>query len=536
MQENQTSPQSSPEASVYVLVIDLGSSGIKGALVSDTGDVVARAFEQNDTQLFPKGGAEQDARLWWANVKKVAKEVIRESKVPPEKIEAVCCDSQYSVVVPIDEHGEPLMNAVHWLDQRGAPYNHEISKGFPSVQGYGLGKILKWIRLTGMAPMKSGLDSLGHILYIKNELPDIYKKTYKFVEPMDYLTARLTGRITASQHTVVMMMVASNREWGLREYNDQLMKLGGVDKEKFPELLPNGGVIGPLCPAVAEELGLSPSTRVISGIMDNQAASIGAGVVDDFDGLLIVATTLSLNGHVPFKKTDINTSIASVPSCLKDKYVLLCEQGLGGKCIEYYLKNFVYPEDEFNLGSMPEDAYERLNRIAEEVPPGSDGILFLPWLNGAITPVQNPTARGGFFNLSLNSTRSQMTRSVMEGVAFCSRSALRPLEKFMGRKLDHLKFAGGGALSDVWSQIYADIMEIPIHQVADPVDATCRGAALNGLVVLGRLTLDQIPGLINVKRIYEPIASNRAVYRKMYSQFRAVFKNNRKVFAALNSE
>ena len=170
----------------YILSIDLGSGGHKAAIVADSGEVIASAGGSITTHLLPHGGAEQDPTQWWDGVKQAARQVIRESNVAPEDIVAIGCDSQWSVVVPVDEHAEPLMRAVHWMDTRGGPHNCKITAGFPSIQGYGMFKLLKWIKLTGLAPTHSGMDSLGHVLFIKHERPEIYAKTHKFLEPMDY--------------------------------------------------------------------------------------------------------------------------------------------------------------------------------------------------------------------------------------------------------------------------------------------------------------------------------------------------------------
>ncbi|MFH2131727.1 MAG: FGGY-family carbohydrate kinase, partial [bacterium] len=315
---------------------------------------------------------------------------------------------------------------------------------------------------------------------------------------------------------------------------EPLLKLSGLDRKKLPELLPSDGIVGRITPSVAAELGLSPETQVVCGMYDNQAAIAGAGIVDLREGLLLVSTTLSINGYISSKKTDIIRSIASIPSCLPGKYMLLCEQGLGGKCLEYHLKNIVCHDDGLNPGGMPEDAYERLNGMAAEVPAGSGNALFLPWLSGAFAPSENKNARGGFFNLSLETNRCHLTRAVMEGVAFNSRAALGSVEKFMGCHFKSLRFAGGGALSDIWAQAYADILQIPIHQMDDPVQVTCRGAGLIGLVRLGHLPLDEIPRRVKIKQTLEPIEAHRAVYDKLFRQFRAIFKNNQKVFNALN--
>jgi len=535
MQETAHEEKPIQNSSRYVLAIDLGSGGHKAAIVSDSGEVIASAEESITTHMLPDGGAEQDPEEWWSGAKKTAKKVIRDSGVSAKDIVAVGCDSQWSVVVPVNEHAEPLMNAVHWLDTRGGKYNRQIAGGFPRIQGYNLFKVLKWIKMTGMAPTHSGVDSLGHVLFIKNERPDIYAKTYKFLEPMDYLTSRLTGKITATQKTMTIFMIMDNRHWGSLEYSDELLKYAGVEREKFPELIPNDGVVGTLNPSVAEEFGLKPSTQVIAGIGDSNASTIGSGAVLDFEAIIYIGTSYYMNCHVPFKKTDINHMMGSLPCPFKSKYMMVAEQGTGGRCVEHYLKNIVFPDDEFNTGPKPDDAYERFNTIASRAPAGSGGVIFLPWLNGSFAPSENQHARGGFMNMSLKTTRSHMTRAVMEGLAYNNRWAKGAAEKFIGRSIQGFRFSGGGALSDLWSQIHADVLGVPIHQVDDPVNTTVRGTALLALVSLGYRSIDEIPGLIRIKQVFEPDEANRAIYDKMYVQYRQLFKQNKKIFAALNA-
>lgn len=527
-------PADKSNSTKYVLAIDLGSGSYKAAIVADTGEVVASAEENITTYLLPDGGAEQDPDEWWNGAKKAAQRVIAQSKVLPEDIVAVGCDSQWSVAVPVNRHGEPLMRAVHWLDTRGGRYNRQIMGGFPNIKGYGLFKLLKWIKLTGMVPTYSGVDSLGHVLFIKNERPDIYARTHKFLEPMDYLTSRLTGKITATQKTMSIFMVTDNRQWGTLEYNDELLSLAGVEREKFPDLIPNDGVVGPLDRSVAEELGLLPSTRVIAGIGDSNASAIGSGAVRDFETIIYIGTSYYMNCHVPFKKTDINHMMGSLPSPFPSKYMLFAEQGTGGKCVEHFLKNIVYPDDEFNTGPKPEDAYERFNTIATQAPAGSGGVIFLPWLNGSIAPSENFHVRGGYMNISLKTTRSHMTRAIMEGLAYNNRWVMGAAEKFIGRSIERFRFSGGGALSDVWAQIHADVLGVPIHQVDDPINTTVRGTALLALVSLGYRSVAEIPELIKIKQVFEPDGANRPMYDRMYTQYRKLFKKNKKIFTALN--
>jgi xylulokinase len=534
MQKQGTNTPPPSQSVRYVLAFDLGSGGLKAAVVDDTGQVAASVSEPVTTYLLPEGGAEQDPLEWWESLCRAAKRVIHDSGVPTEAIAAVCCDSQFSVAVAVDQHGDPLMRAIHWMDTRGGPYNRRITGGFPRVQGYGLFKLFKWIRLTGLVPTRSGVDSLGHVLFIKHERPDIYARTYKFLEPMDFLTARLTGKITATQKTMVPFVIMDNRRWGSLQYSRDLLNLAGLEEEKFPALIANDGIIGPLSPSVAEALGLPPSTPVVAGIADSNASAIGAGAVQDYDAIIYIGTSQYMTCHVPFKKTDLAHFMTSLPSPFPSRYYLLGEQGAGGKCVEFYLKQLVYDKDPLDTGPCPDDAYERFNLAAAEAAAGSGGVIFLPWLNGSVVPCEDPYVRGGFVNLSLATNRTHLSRAVMEGLACNNRWTQEAAEKFIGRRIEDFRFAGGGALSNLWSQIHADVLGVTIHQVDDPINTTVRGTALLALNILGHRSLSDIQRLIKIKKTYQPNADNRKLYDAVYARYRAFFKRNRKIYKALN--
>ncbi len=228
----------------YVLAIDLGSGGPKVGLVGQDGTLVAAAYARTPILLLPNGGAEQDPHAWWRAVVTAVREVLTTAAVAPSAIAAVACTSQWAVTVPIDVNGEPTMNAVHWLDTRGGRYNRQITGGFPSLQGYNLFKLYKWMRTAGLPPTHSGVDALGHILFIQHERPEVYARTDKFLEPMDYLNLRLTGRCVGSQITVLPMLLTNNRKGECLEYDPWLLAAAGVDRAKLPDLLPADGILG----------------------------------------------------------------------------------------------------------------------------------------------------------------------------------------------------------------------------------------------------------------------------------------------------
>ncbi len=173
--------------SPLILTIDLGTSGPKVALFDSSARCIANEFQEVPLMLYEHGGAEQKPVDWINTIKSCYKKLISANNIDPKSIIAVNCTAQWSGTVAVDEDGNVLGDSIIWMDTRGAEYIKEITNGFIKVEGYGLGKILKWIRLTGGGPTKTGKDSIAHILYIKNRLPDIYQKTFKFLEPKDYL-------------------------------------------------------------------------------------------------------------------------------------------------------------------------------------------------------------------------------------------------------------------------------------------------------------------------------------------------------------
>ncbi len=161
------------------------------------------------------------------------------------------------------------------MDSRGAPHVKRLFGGFPEVEGYNLGRLLKFVRQTAGVPGLSGKDSISHILFLKNERPEIYRATKKFLEPMDYLNFRFTGKAAASYASIMLHWATDTRDLSKVEYSNGLLEVLGVEREKLPDLLPVGSVLGPLRAEAARELGLSEKVQVVMGTPDIQAAAIG---------------------------------------------------------------------------------------------------------------------------------------------------------------------------------------------------------------------------------------------------------------------
>jgi xylulokinase len=517
-----------------ILAIDLGTSGPKVALVSTAGAVIGCEIEAVDLLLLPGGGAEQRPADWWAAIGAASRRLLATAAVAPERIVGVACTAQWSGTVAIDAAGAPLMNALIWMDSRGAPYVRRVAGGPLRVQGYGPGKLLRWLSLAGGAPTHAGKDPIAHILYLKHERPEIYRAAATFLEPKDYLNFVLTGRRAASFDSITLHWVTDNRDVRRIRYDEGLLALAGIARAKLPDLLPGDAVLGPLLAGPAADLGLPAGLPVVIGTPDLHSAAIGAGSVDDYAANLYIGTSSWLTCHVPFKKADLLHNMASLPSPLPGRYLLINEQECAGACMRFLRDALIFPGDALAPGPAPADAYQRLDALAAEVPAGSGGLIFTPWLYGERTPVEDHTLRGGLFNLSLGTTRAQIVRAVLEGVAYNSRWLMGYVEGFIGRRLEAINIAGGGAASDLWCQIYADVLGRPIRQVADPVQINARGAGLLAAAALGHTPYAGLGGLVPVARTFTPNPQTGPTYDRLFREYLGLYRATRGMYARLN--
>jgi xylulokinase len=496
------------------------------ALVNEAGDIAASAARSVQTQILPASGAEQDPNEIWGAVLSAVEQVLREAGTPRDAVAGITCASQYFSLVPVDRDVRPVMNLIVWMDGRGGPYALQLYERHPTA-------FETWVDRHGMVPLPSGNDSLSHLLYVQHECPDVYERTYKFLEPMDFLIAKLTGTCSANLCTAFPLLLTDNRDLASRDYDPELLRLSGVDREKLPDLLPVNAIAGTLRAELAAELNLPSNTKVFSGVNDTQAVSVGAATFQGSHGGINIGTTSQVLAHVSSKKSDLANSILSMPSPIAGRYMVMAENGLGAKTLDHFLCNITFARDALANHSAAEP-FAGLDEAVAAAPPGSDGLLFLPWLSGAHAPESAFNARGGFLNLSLRTTRTHMVRAILEGVSYNLRWLLPAVERLVEKQFDELLFAGGGAMSDEWSQIMADVMNRPVAQLADARHVNNRATAFLAFVELGVLGIDDIGKLCRIKRRYQPRPQHREMYDKLFMQFLAAFQQNRPIFEALN--
>jgi xylulokinase len=518
--------------SPHVLAIDLGTSACKVALVSTRGEVVAYDEEETAPILLPGGGAEQDPEKWWEVIGRVSRRLVGSGVVRADSVQAVCATAQWSGTVAVDGAGRPLRNAIIWMDTRGADQAVRVSRGLFNIEGYGVTKLLRWIRLTGGAPGKSGKDPIAHILWLREAEPVTYRDTKVFLEPKDYLNLRMTGRSAASFDSIALHWVTDNRNPSKVTYSPSLLRAVGMERDKLPDLLPATYVLGPLSRLAASDLGVPQSIPVVVGTPDVQSAAIGSGATGDFQAHLYVGTSSWLTCHVPFKKTDLFHNIASLPSAIPGRYLIADEQETAGACLSFLRERMFLADDGLVpagcLVDAKADAYRNFDTLAASASPGAGGVLFTPWLYGERTPVEDPSIRGGFHHVSLSTTRAQLVRAVFEGVALNSRWLLGVVERFCGHRLDPIRFIGGGARSKVWGGIFADILDRRVEAVEDPVNANARGAGMLAAAALKSVTFDEMSDRIPVAAGFDPDPLTRPLYDELFREFVATYRRDRK--------
>ncbi len=511
----------------FVLAVDLGTGGPKVGFVSLGGRLVWQEHVAVETRWVGSNGAVQDACQWWTAVRGAACRGLGpgEGGVAPSAIAAVCITGMWACTVPVDEGGEPVGDAQLWMDSRGGRYSRRIVGG--PVAGYSPRPALQWIRRSGGAPSTSGADPIGHLLYLLHEEQEVASRARWFLEPIDYLAMCFTGRPAASHASMAAAWLTDNRRLDHLDYDPVLLRLAGLEaiRPKLPPLVATGSVVGTVRAEVAAELGLGADVPVVTSVPDLHSAACGAGAVTDYATHLAISTSAWIGAPVPMKKTDAVRQVASVPGLSPDRYLIANNHETGGLCLQW-LRDKI-------LGSSA--GFPEIIAEAESSPPGAGGVIFTPWLNGERSPVDDRRARGGWHNLSLATGRCDLVRAVLEGVAFNNRWLLDACDHFAGRRLDPIRIIGGGAQSELWCQMHADILDRTVERVAQPLHAGLKGAGLFAALSLGAVQASEMRRLVEVDACFVPDPARRSEYERLYEQFPKLYKAQRSIWRSLNA-
>jgi xylulokinase len=512
----------------WYLAIDLGTGGIKVAAVRADGTVLASAFRSIETTLTEDHGVEQDAEGWWTSTVDACGAIVSGHSASVGACSGVGITGQWASTVPVDRSGSPVGPALLYTDHRGGPWSKRLTGGPLAVSGYAPRKIATWLRLAGGAPNPGGNDPTGHALFLANARPDVYAAAATLVEPVDFIGLRLTGVAAATPASMVASWLTDNRPGAPTAYDPSLVRLAGRAPAKLPELRATGSTLGSVTEAVASAIGgpavLPAGTPVVCGVPDLHTAAMGAGAVSDYAGHIAISTTAWVSAPVPFKKTDILRQMASVPGLRTGSYLIANNHETGGAALRWLRDAVLEGERD----------YESITAEAATAPAGAGDVIFCPWLNGERSPVSDANLRGSFLNVSLATTRAHLVRAVLEGVAYNARWLLEATEQLAGRPLDGLRMLGGGAVSELWCQIHADVIGRPVMQVSDPMNVNVRGAAWFAALHLGHVSLDEIAASSPGSRTFTPGRQAGDAHAPLYAEFARLAKAQKAMYRRLN--
>jgi xylulokinase len=501
---------------LFFLGLDIGISTVKVALFSGEGELLA--LESDEYMIMPDGDAvEADPEIYWTPMRRSIRKLLKNWGGAPESIAAVSISSHGETVFPMRSDGKPARKALNWMDNRSQPEADEL------IQTLGSQMVLE---ISGQ-PEIGPVWPLTKYRWMSKHEPEVVKQTAKFLLPEDYIQFRLSGQFAGEYTLWASSLVFDIRR---KKLSDELLAFGGITTAQIPSLYPSGTAIGNISPECAAETGLSTKTKVVTGALDQLCAAIAAGniapgMVTESTGS-VLALVASIQAPIFDAETRLPCHIHAVP----DTYCLLPWNPTGGLTLKWFKDNFAQDlaRDAHEKG---EDIYELLTRPAAEIPPGSDGLIMLPHLEGAFFPEFDAQVRGVYFGFSLSHTRAHFTRAIMEAIAYMLRRDLEGLQR-LGAGASELRALGGGAKSRIWSQIKADVCNLPVIMPSHR-EAAVMGAAMLAAVGVGYYA--DIPSAARVmarpgSRV-APDPTNRALYDAAFDLYVSLYETLKPLYS-----
>jgi xylulokinase len=490
--------------------IDVGSTNVKVALVDQRGTLIADASRPTATTRRKGLEAEQDPDALWASVAAAVREVTATRPDRAARVGAIGVCSQYSSIVGVDAAGRCTSPLIMYLDRRGSEHCAAILDRHPEA-------FVEWLDRHGIPPIGAGL-SLSHLLHLQLDRPGIHDRTAGYLEAMDLVNLRLTGRLAATQCTMFASQLCDNRTAGTNRYDPALVEYSGVDPARLPPLIPAAATVGRLLPAVADELGLPDDAVVQAGMNDTQAGAFATGAtrVDAHAGRtgVVVGTTAVLIRPLSSLMLDLDREVLSMPAPTADGYVVMAENGIAGAALEHALA-LLRPE------LSTDERFEALAAGLGESTPGAGGVLFLPWLSGSMSPASSSAMRGGFVGVSDRTTPADLLRSAAEGVARNLRWLLPAVDGLAGSPTTELMLCGGAARSPALCSTISEVLDRPVSVLERPEVAAAR--AVGTVAVRRSLGEDPEDWSIPVGERHEPSPHDGPLHEKLQHAFESAF-------------
>ncbi len=529
--------------SSYIITYDVGTTAVKTCLfqVDEKIKLLEHAGMTYPLNLLENGGAEQDPADWWNAMCITTKQLLLKSPLKPTQISGISFCSQMQGLVLTDEFGNPLRPAMSYMDQRaGEQLRIGLSHGL-KIAGCNLLILLKSLYIT-KAVASSIKDPVWKYKWVEKNEPDCFQRVYKWLDVKEFLIQKCTGEFISTTDSAFATLLYDVRN-GHEGFSKHMCNMLGVNYLHLPRIIRSTDKVGGLTKKAANELGLEQGISVFGGGGDASLIGIGAGAVKEGSTHIYCGTSGWVSTVVRKPMVDLNAKIAAVVGASAGSYNYFAELETAGKCLEWVKDHLALDEIDIYLEkknvtqsheSIYTSLYDYMMDAIKKIPAGSNGVIFTPWLHGNRCPFEDADVRGMFFNIGLETGKTQLIRSVLEGVCYHLRWMLEAQENKIATGAD-IRFVGGGALSSMTCQILADILGRKIETVDNPQNAGAVGAALTAAVGLGVLeSLDQTDQLIDVSKTYYPNELNKDIYDKGFMVFKKLYTFNKKNFYKLN--
>ncbi|MHA1792070.1 MAG: xylulokinase [Promethearchaeota archaeon] len=490
----------------FIMALDLGTTGTRSVIFNEKGKMMGYAYKEWESIYPAPAHVEQDANHWWNATKETIQEALKKTSIDAAEIFAVAITNQRETIVPVSKDGEPLSNAIVWQDRRTIKECEFIESK--------LGKDYIY-KTTGLT-----IDpyfSASKILWFKNNKPSIYEKTFKFLLVHDFILMKLTGKFITDQSNAsrTMLFDINKRAW-----SNEILDALGIDPGKLPDVLPSGKFVS----NVSEDSGcaLTTSTQVITGAGDQQCAALGVGVNKKGRVKCTMGTGTFLIAYTSRVKLDPKARVLCSCAAIEDSYVVEASMFSTGSLLKWARDVIGYPE-KVKAREQGVSTYKIIDELAEKTPPGSNKLLFLPFMVGAGAPYWNANARGTMFGLAAGHHRGDIYRAIMECTSYDVKKNL-DVFKDIGLPVLEIRLTGGGSRSKIWSQILSDVSNIPCLK-PDQEEATAVGAAI--LAAMGSKlyeNLDKaVETFISIKGQYSPSKENNKRYSKIMTIYERLY-------------
>jgi len=504
----------------YILAHDVGTGGTKAVITDLHGRILQTAYRSHQLYYPQEGWVEQKPEELWNAYVSTTREVYTKAGIDPDEIMGLGVSAQMFNLIPVDDHSNPLINMISWLDVRSVKQADRIMNG-------DLPEFL--FKKTGNIP--TAKDIIPKILWLREVRPEIWERTSKLLDCKEYIIYRLTGEIAIDWHgaSVYFLFDPYDKEW-----SEPVCRRLGIPVEKLPKTYPSTHVIGELTEKASESTGLKRETPVVLCAGDVAAAQTGSGSNRDGKVHLCIGTATWIGISSSRFENNPKKPFWALNHIHPEKWIIAGEMETGGGALMWFKDTFC--QDEVKRAKKEGvSVYEFISRMATEIEPGSNKLLFAPWLSGERAPVLDHYARGAFVGLSLSHTKSHLARSVMEGIAYHLRWISESMQN-IGHRINEMNAIGGGSTSDVFAQIISDITGYQLNIMEFPLEAGAIGAALTVAVAMGTYSsVDSIDDLIGIRKKIEPVRENKNRYDDLYEEFREIYTALFPIFRRLHT-